>query len=101
MDSSIRPAVIFQLSAMMRNLRFHDRVGRIVRSFVAIEHRVRFEPAFGVDGSNAAGASGCDRLTIDMVLAIAAREYAWNIREGSLPFRLNVADLVHVDETSE
>jgi len=43
-----------------------------------------FEKSFRVDGGHAAGARGSDRLAVDVILYIAAREDARHVGLGTI-----------------
>src|ERR1051326_5810120 len=54
----------------------------------------------GVDGGHAAAARGGDRLAVDVVLHVAAREYAGDARLRAV-VRDQVAVLIHLELTAE
>src|SRR5258708_3827971 len=61
---------------------------------------LRLEPALGVDGGHAAHAGGGDRLTIDVVHAVARGEHALHAGVGPLR-HFDVARLIQGDVALE
>src|SRR6185312_14736523 len=65
-----------------------------------IDHMLRLEPTFGVDGRATALACGSDRLTIAMIVHIARDKDTRHVAHGVF-YGLEIADLVHIENAPE